>query len=353
MTGDRAHSKPDGYWDRAGEQGYGQAMYRSSDVEAHVRGRVWQTAIDIAGLLGVPADGRVLDLGCGDGAFTNQMLAGRYRVVDGIDKSEAAIKRANAESRDLATYRAVDLVTFDYDSLPRYDAAFLIGILHHVKQATPDIVRAMARRTDKMIVLEPNGSQLAAQGDGICAVLSRRRRGQFPQQGFDGDFRGGRLAHRDLAAAEHVPQFHAGLHLPVAQAARNADRRQPFLERALHRRHVRPDARTMSGLERPAPAATFSKADMLAIAALLGGFIGVVLWFDRVDFYHKHFFDTGAIVFADNMVRIVFVGIFSWLIYAPGAAVAALVSRRVSAPRCRLRSAPCSASASASASGTS
>jgi 2-polyprenyl-3-methyl-5-hydroxy-6-metoxy-1,4-benzoquinol methylase len=102
----------------------------------------------------------VLDLGCGDGAFANQMLAGRYRKVDGIDKSEAAIKRANAESRNLATYRAVDLVTFDYDSLPRYDAAFLIGILHHVKQATPDIVRAMARRTDKMIVLEPNGSHL-------------------------------------------------------------------------------------------------------------------------------------------------------------------------------------------------
>ena len=52
---------------------------------------------------------------------------------------------------------------------------------------------------------------------------------------------------------------------------------------------------------------------------LLGGFIGVVLWFDRVDFYNKHFFDTGTIVFADNAVRIVFVGIFSWLIYAPGA----------------------------------
>ena len=65
---------------------------------------------------------------------------------------------------------------------------------------------------------------------------------------------------------------------------------------------------------------------MLAVAVLLGGFIGVVLWFDRVDFYNKHFFDTGAIVFADNVVRIVFVGIFSWLIYAPGAAVVALVT---------------------------
>ncbi len=160
MTGDRAHGKPDAYWDRAGEQGYGQAMYRSSDVEAHVRGRGWQTALDIAGKLGVPADGHVLDFGCGDGAFANQILAGRYRTVDGLDKSEAAIRRAQAESQNGATYRAVDLVTFDYDSLPRYDAAFLIGILHHVKQATPDIVRAMARRTGKMIVLEPNGNHL-------------------------------------------------------------------------------------------------------------------------------------------------------------------------------------------------
>jgi hypothetical protein len=82
----------------------------------------------------------------------------------------------------------------------------------------------------------------------------------------------------------------------------------------------------MSELERPASAATFTKAQLLAVAVLLGGFIGVVLWFDRIDFYNKHFFDTGAIVFADNVVRIVFVGIFSWLIYAPGAAVVALVT---------------------------
>ncbi len=82
----------------------------------------------------------------------------------------------------------------------------------------------------------------------------------------------------------------------------------------------------MSELGQPALVARFTRADMLAIAALLGGFISVVLWFDRVDFYHKHFFDTGAIVFADNMVRIAFVGIFSWLIYAPGAAVVALVT---------------------------
>ena len=82
----------------------------------------------------------------------------------------------------------------------------------------------------------------------------------------------------------------------------------------------------MSQFERPAATARFTRADTLAVAALLGGFIGVVLWFDRVDFYHKHFFDVGAIVFADNVVRIVFVGIFSWLIYAPGAAIVARIT---------------------------
>jgi hypothetical protein len=69
----------------------------------------------------------------------------------------------------------------------------------------------------------------------------------------------------------------------------------------------------------------FPAAELLAVAALLGGFVGMVLWFDAVDFYHRHFFDTGAIAFANNAVRIVFVGIFSWLIYAPGAGVAALI----------------------------
>jgi len=160
MSDNRVATQPEAYWDRAGAQGYGQAMYQSRHVESQIRGRLWRLVLDIADALDVPADGHVLDLGCGDGAFTNQVLAARYRAVDGLDKSEAAIRRAEAESKKNATYRAVDLVTFDYDSLPRYDAAVLLGILHHVKSATPHIVRAMSRRTGKMIVLEPNGSHL-------------------------------------------------------------------------------------------------------------------------------------------------------------------------------------------------
>ncbi len=69
----------------------------------------------------------------------------------------------------------------------------------------------------------------------------------------------------------------------------------------------------------------FGAAQRLRAAALILGFIGVVAWFDGVDFYHRHFFETGPIVAVDNVVRIVFVAILSWLIYAPGAAIAALV----------------------------
>jgi cyclopropane fatty-acyl-phospholipid synthase-like methyltransferase len=67
-------------------------MFLSSEAVAYVRGRQWQVALDVAGELRVPADAHVLDIGCG-GAFANQMLATRYRKVDGIDKSNAAIKR--------------------------------------------------------------------------------------------------------------------------------------------------------------------------------------------------------------------------------------------------------------------
>jgi len=47
MSGDSTPSRSGCYWDLAGEQGYGQAMYRRSGVESHVRGRLWQIAIDM------------------------------------------------------------------------------------------------------------------------------------------------------------------------------------------------------------------------------------------------------------------------------------------------------------------
>lgn len=161
MSNHQSDEAVPGYWDRAGEQGYGAAMYTSGAVEAHVRGRLWRMVIEIADRLGVPTDGQVLDLGCGDGALSNQVLAPRFRSVHGIDVSHAAIRRAKAEAAgDHVTFRAADLTTFDLDTLPRYDAVFLFGILHHIKGAAPGVVQALRRRTDRLIILEPNGNHL-------------------------------------------------------------------------------------------------------------------------------------------------------------------------------------------------
>jgi hypothetical protein len=81
----------------------------------------------------------------------------------------------------------------------------------------------------------------------------------------------------------------------------------------------------LCALRTETPAVGSAKAAIPAAAALICGFIGVVAWFTGVDFYHRHFFDTGPIVAADNVARVVFVIIFSWLIYVPGAATATLI----------------------------
>jgi 2-polyprenyl-3-methyl-5-hydroxy-6-metoxy-1,4-benzoquinol methylase len=152
---------PDAYWERAGKVGYGRAMYGSADVERHVRERLWGIAVSFADPLDIRREGRVLDYGCGDGAFANHTLAAHYRAIDGYDKADAAIARANATAAGPhLKFYAADLTTLQYDSLPRYDGAFLMGVLHHIKQATRGVVRSLAHVTDKMVVLEPNGNHL-------------------------------------------------------------------------------------------------------------------------------------------------------------------------------------------------
>jgi SAM-dependent methyltransferase len=161
MNTERHLGEPESYWNRAGEVSYGQAMYSSADVERHVRLRLWTLAVEIAEQIGIPNDGHVLDFGCGDGAFANETLAPRFRAIDGYDLAPAAIKRANDEAPGPhLKFFAADLATLSYSALPKYDGAFLIGILHHIKAATPSVLRSLAQVTGKLVVLEPNGNNI-------------------------------------------------------------------------------------------------------------------------------------------------------------------------------------------------
>lgn len=149
------------YWEEAGRKGYTNFMYNSGDVEEHVTRRMWSIAVDIGHELGLNSESYVLDLGCGDGAFTNRVLAHHFRAVDGVDFAEAGIARARMEApRPEVRFDVVDLTKLDVRAMPRYDGAFLIGILHHVKKIAPSIVRQLCDISPRVVVLEPNGDHL-------------------------------------------------------------------------------------------------------------------------------------------------------------------------------------------------
>jgi SAM-dependent methyltransferase len=149
------------YWEQAGREGYTNFMYSAGAVEEHVTRRMWSLLVEIGNQLGLGPQAHVLDLGCGDGAFANRVLAQHYRAVDGMDFSEAGILRAQAESpRPDVRFNVADLTQFDAAEMPPYDGAFLVGILHHVKKSAPSIVRKLRAVTPRVVVLEPNGNHV-------------------------------------------------------------------------------------------------------------------------------------------------------------------------------------------------
>jgi len=188
-------TKPEVYWERAGDVSYAQAMFSSTQVERHINGRLWQTMVDIGKQLGLNENSHVLDLGCGDGAFANLMLSQHFRQIDGFDLSEAGIRRAtNAIARPGIRFEACDITRLNYSTLPRYDGIFLYGILHHVKKQTPELLSNLRKITDRIIVLEPNGNHIVRKlleltptykGAGEDSFRTRELECIFNKVGFD------------------------------------------------------------------------------------------------------------------------------------------------------------------------
>jgi len=151
---------PETYWENAGKIGYDKAMYVSADVGTHITRRLWYKSIEMSRSIGMKASHRILDLGCGDGALANQVLAKCFKQVDGIDLSTAAIQRAQQNASANTHFEAHDITQFDYATLPKYDGIFMWGILHHVKLATPTILNKLRNVAPRLIILEPNGNHL-------------------------------------------------------------------------------------------------------------------------------------------------------------------------------------------------
>jgi SAM-dependent methyltransferase len=100
---------------------------------------------------------RVLDIGCGDGSYTLELLAYQPAFLLGIEPAPLATERAQARAAGLANVAFRNLGIEDVETLPEtFDVAVLRGVLHHL----PDVERGIdivCRHVDWVIVVEPNG----------------------------------------------------------------------------------------------------------------------------------------------------------------------------------------------------
>lgn len=105
---------------------------------------------------------RVLDLGCGDGAYTVQFADMDVASILGVDPAAVAIDAATQRARNIGVADRVQFATgniYDLGDLlaeGRFDVIVLRGVLHHL----PDPARAIAALGSfkgSIVVLEPNG----------------------------------------------------------------------------------------------------------------------------------------------------------------------------------------------------
>ena len=154
----RSESTQDAFWERAGRAGYAATLFRSNRVARHVLAKQWRIALDVADRLGLDATASVLELGAGDGEFAVEVLGRRYRQVVALEKSQAAVERAAARpGGGNVRFVGADVTAHQYAAGERWDGAFLMGFLHHVKRGTPIVVDRLSRVAPKVVVLEPNG----------------------------------------------------------------------------------------------------------------------------------------------------------------------------------------------------
>lgn len=160
MTERRDTRVADAFWEAAGHAGYDNALFRSPRVARHVLTRQWNESLETARAIGIDDAGTVLELGCGDGTFALEVLSRRYRRVDALDKSAAAIERARQRSTaDHLRFRVADVTAHRYAPGEHWDGAFLIGFLHHVKPWAASVVTRLAAVAPRVVVMEPNGNQ--------------------------------------------------------------------------------------------------------------------------------------------------------------------------------------------------
>ncbi len=149
------------------EGGYVYARQdRLSSVLANTRmTRAILAAVDFSGR-------RIVDLGCGDGSYTVPLRAaagGSY--VLGIDPAPAAIELARDRAVGVEGCEFVVGNIYDPPRGQSFDIAVIRGVLHHLSE--PDrAVAAAVQMAERVVILEPNGTNPVAEADREIISLS-------------------------------------------------------------------------------------------------------------------------------------------------------------------------------------
>jgi len=106
----------------------------------------------------------ILDIGCGDGAYSFELLKNNPKFIHGIDPSNKAIQSAKNKRKKLSKNNQ-SRISFSnknlYDLQPsdfthKFDLAVLRGVLHHLPDQK-EAFKSISRVSNSLLIMEPNG----------------------------------------------------------------------------------------------------------------------------------------------------------------------------------------------------
>jgi len=99
----------------------------------------------------------VIDIGCGDGTYTRELMDRGAISILGIDAAEEAVNSAREKTKEFSHVRfEVHDVYKIPKSDPLYDIAIVRGILHHLYNPE-DAIEKICKTAKEIVVIEPNG----------------------------------------------------------------------------------------------------------------------------------------------------------------------------------------------------
>lgn len=167
----------------------------------------------------------VLDLGCGDGAYTGTLAAARplIRFV-GVDAAQDAIAVARKRFPGV-DFRVGDAHQLETLPQERFDLAIARGVLHHLAQPQQAIKNLLAL-ADEVLIIEPNGNNPILKVIEVTSPYHREHEEQsFSSRRLKRWCRNSGGEVRELSYVGFVPFFFPTLPAKVIHAA------QPLLEK--------------------------------------------------------------------------------------------------------------------------